>query len=107
MVDFHPDYPGSVMFATGGSGHAFKVRFQNSRVENHFSKTKHTLQFLPILGRLVADRIENTLEPALAEKFSFVRPVGTPGYGSDQNRPAVGTLELDLSDLSTAEDLLP
>ncbi|GJJ08116.1 hypothetical protein Clacol_002324 [Clathrus columnatus] len=84
VIDFHPEYP-SVVFATGGSGHAFK--------------------FLPILGRLVADRIENTLEPSLMEKFSFNRIV-KPGYGSDQNRAVTGTTELDLSELCVAEDLL-
>ncbi|GJJ08115.1 hypothetical protein Clacol_002323 [Clathrus columnatus] len=79
LIDFHPEYP-SVVLATGGSSHAFK--------------------FLPILGRLVADRIENTLEPSLIEKFSFDRIVKS-GNGS-----VTGTTELDLSELCVAGDLL-
>lgn len=45
------------------------------------------------------------------EKFAFNRSKGTGagagGYGADQNRLAVGTSEMDVSDLCGPEDLLP
>ncbi|KAF8589336.1 FAD dependent oxidoreductase [Ramaria rubella] len=77
LIDFHPAHP-SVLFATGGSGHAFK--------------------FLPILGRLVADRLEGKLDPALVEKFSYTRTRST-GHLVDPTRPFSVPKELDISQL--------
>ncbi|KAF8517749.1 FAD dependent oxidoreductase [Hysterangium stoloniferum] len=85
LIDFHPEHP-TVLFATGGSGHAYK--------------------FLPILGRLVADRFEKTLEPGLAKKFAYDR-VFKNGHISDKTRPVSVTKEIEVSSLCTAEDLLP
>ncbi|KIJ52363.1 hypothetical protein M422DRAFT_74013 [Sphaerobolus stellatus SS14] len=84
LIDFHPDYP-SVLFATGGSGHAYK--------------------FLPILGCLVVDRIENTLDPLLTRKFAFDR-IFTGGHTSDLSRALNAPTQLDLGELCTPEDLL-
>jgi len=53
LIDFHPMCPSSLLFATGGSGHAYK--------------------FLPVIGRLVADRLRGVLDPAVAARFSFGR----------------------------------
>ncbi|KIJ27450.1 hypothetical protein M422DRAFT_37755 [Sphaerobolus stellatus SS14] len=85
LIDFHPDYP-SVLFATGGSGHAYK--------------------FMPILGRLVVDRIENTLDPILTQKFAFDR-IFTSSDLSDFSRALPAPTQLDLGELCTPEDLLP
>ncbi|CCO31994.1 hypothetical protein BN14_06046 [Rhizoctonia solani AG-1 IB] len=52
IIDYHPDHP-RLLLATGGSGHGFK--------------------FLPVLGRVIADRLENKLEDEARELFSFTR----------------------------------
>jgi len=81
LIDFHPDHP-SVLFATGGSGHAYK--------------------FLPVLGRLVADRLEKKLDPSLANKFAFNRVFKR----EDLTRDLQVTKELDVSQLCLSADLL-
>ncbi|KDN47921.1 hypothetical protein RSAG8_03341, partial [Rhizoctonia solani AG-8 WAC10335] len=53
IIDYHPDHP-RLLLATGGSGHGFK--------------------FLPVLGRVIADRLENKLGDESKELFSFTRP---------------------------------
>ncbi|KAG8846051.1 hypothetical protein FRB96_002092 [Tulasnella sp. 330] len=52
LIDEHPDFK-NLILATGGSGHAYK--------------------FLPVLGRLVVQKIRGTLSPDAAEKFAFKR----------------------------------
>ncbi|KAF8756372.1 FAD dependent oxidoreductase [Rhizoctonia solani] len=52
IVDYHPDHP-RLLLATGGSGHGFK--------------------FLPVLGRVIADRLENKLDVESRDLFSFTR----------------------------------
>jgi hypothetical protein len=42
LIDFHPDHP-SVLFATGGSGHAYKVR-------NSISVVVHSAYLLAVLS---------------------------------------------------------
>ncbi|KDQ20053.1 hypothetical protein BOTBODRAFT_27475 [Botryobasidium botryosum FD-172 SS1] len=54
VIDFHPKHP-KLLFATGGSGHAYK--------------------FLPTIGRLVRERLEGTLNEKLARMFAFDRPL--------------------------------
>ncbi|KAG8733045.1 hypothetical protein FRC11_009047 [Ceratobasidium sp. 423] len=53
IIDYHPDHP-RLLLATGGSGHGFK--------------------FIPVLGRVIADRLENKLDAESKELFSFTRP---------------------------------
>ncbi|KAG9045673.1 hypothetical protein FS837_005885 [Tulasnella sp. UAMH 9824] len=52
IIDEHPKHP-NLYIATGDSGHAFK--------------------FLPVLGRLVVQRIRSTLNPSIAAMFSLNR----------------------------------
>ncbi|KZS88241.1 FAD dependent oxidoreductase [Sistotremastrum niveocremeum HHB9708] len=66
----------NVLFATGGSGHAYK--------------------FLPIIGSIVQKRLEGTLEDELADKFSFTRDFSGKDLSREGQEPAL----LDLSSLS-------
>lgn len=52
IIDEHPKHP-NLYIATGDSGHAFK--------------------FLPVLGRLVVQRIRATLDPSISSMFSLNR----------------------------------
>ncbi|KAG8955665.1 hypothetical protein FRC04_007656 [Tulasnella sp. 424] len=52
IIDEHPKHP-NLYIATGDSGHAFK--------------------FLPVLGRLVVERIRGTLDPSISSMFSLNR----------------------------------
>jgi len=72
----------SLMFATAGSGHAYK--------------------FLPVIGRLVADAIQETLDPSIRDKFSLDRE-----YTSRHESRSGHQAELDLDKLCVAADLLP
>ncbi|KAF5380555.1 hypothetical protein D9615_004704 [Tricholomella constricta] len=72
----------SLVLATAGSGHAYK--------------------FLPVIGRLVADVIQGTLNPSLAAKFAIERQY----TANDDSRPGMSVTELDVSQLCTPEDLL-
>lgn len=83
LIDRHPAFD-NVLFATGGSGHAFK--------------------FLPNLGRLVHDRFHNRLSPVLTQRFSFLARGGD--LGADL-RPGVsaGRKLLQLDGLCDREDL--
>ncbi|KAJ3762470.1 FAD dependent oxidoreductase [Lentinula raphanica] len=63
----------SIMFATGGSGHAFK--------------------FLPVIGRLVADAIQGTLDPLLERKFAFKRDI----THVDGSRDGIGMVSEELN----------
>jgi sarcosine oxidase / L-pipecolate oxidase len=101
LIDFHPDYA-SVLFATGGSGHAYKV----SRLSYKHGKKLYVSQFLPILGRLVVDRLEGKLENPLAKRFAFGREFNIGNF-SDLTRSTETPKELDISQLCTSEDLLP
>lgn len=70
----------NLVLATAGSGHAYK--------------------FLPVIGRLVADLIEDNLEPQLVQKFAVNR-VCAHVDGSRSGAPT----ELDLSQLCSPADL--
>jgi len=70
------------MLATAGSGHAYK--------------------FLPVIGRLVADAIQGTMNAELVKKFALDRLKNDV----PQSRPD-DVRELNLQDLCTASDLLP
>jgi len=77
IIGFYPSDP-SLMIATGGSGHAYK--------------------FLPVIGRIVADAIEGTLEPYLVKKFAVDR------QSIRSSRPS-NPQELDVNDLCSPDDL--
>lgn len=72
----------SLIIATAGSGHAYK--------------------FLPILGRLVADLVEEKLDSELVTKFAVERTSAMP----DPSRTGQ-VKRLDLNQLCTPEDLIP
>lgn len=72
----------SLMLATAGNGHAYK--------------------FLPVIGRLVADVVQGTMEPSVASKFGIERDYSTV----DSSRAGMLVKELDISQLCTPEDLL-
>ncbi|KAG2153294.1 FAD dependent oxidoreductase [Suillus clintonianus] len=78
-------YPGDsgLVLATSGSGHAFK--------------------FLPILGKLVADVIEDKLDPKLAARFAVDREMKPP----NGERTSVVSQELNINELCGPEDLIP
>ncbi|KAG6857205.1 hypothetical protein H0H87_008271 [Tephrocybe sp. NHM501043] len=59
-------------------------------------------KFLPVIGRLVADAIDGTMEPDVAAKFAIERSY----TGSDKSRPGLPIAELDLDQLCTSQDLL-
>jgi hypothetical protein len=57
-------------------------------------------QFLPVIGRLVADALQGTLDPALAKKFAF----GRKHEHLDTSRPHTKPEELDPMQLCSPED---
>ena len=62
------------------------------------------MQFLPVIGRLVADLVEEKLDPVLRAKFAVERKT----FGSDPLRSGLdAVLKLDLSQLCTPADLDP
>jgi len=69
------------MLATGGNGQAYK--------------------FLPIIGRLVADSVQDKLASPLANKFAVDRAYDRV----DDWRSGTTPLELRIDELSTTEDL--
>ncbi|KAF7321586.1 DAO domain-containing protein [Mycena kentingensis (nom. inval.)] len=81
VIGFHPESNGTIMLATGDSGHGYK--------------------FLPVIGALVADAIEGKLAPDIAAKFSPTRSC----IQADESRKDAVT-ELDLFQLCTPEDLV-
>ncbi|KAJ7244158.1 FAD dependent oxidoreductase [Mycena haematopus] len=82
VIGYHPESENSLVFATAGSGHAYK--------------------FLPVIGQLVADAIEGKLSPELVAKFALDR---TPNQ-IEELRHQGAVQELDLSQLCAPEDLL-
>ncbi|QRW12785.1 hypothetical protein RhiLY_11784 [Ceratobasidium sp. AG-Ba] len=86
IIDYHPNHP-RILFATGGSGHAFNVIDVGEK-------------FLPVLGRVIADRLENKLDKESNELFSFTRP------RSAEHVERVGEhIRIDETQLSTTADL--
>ena len=71
------------MLATAGSGHAYK--------------------FLPVIGRLVADRIDGSMSPDLQSKFAVDRVFAK----EDLSRRKEALKDLGSVEMCTAEDLLP
>jgi len=73
------------MIATGGSGHAYK--------------------FLPVIGRIIADAIEDVLDPFLVKKFAVNRNCTQNITSRFADTYAVK--ELDVGNLCSSEDLCP
>lgn len=97
IIGRHPENP-SIILATGGSGHAFKV-FLPYLLKGGLALISK--QFLPVIGRLVVDVVENKLAKNLAARFAVDRQV-KPVEHSRSGR----AVKLDLDWLNTAEDLL-
>lgn len=81
VIGKHPS-DDSIILATAGSGHAYK--------------------FLPVIGRLVADLVEDKLDPIFCAKFAVERKA----LGPDPSRSGA-VLKLDLDQLCTPADLDP
>ncbi|KAH9050938.1 FAD dependent oxidoreductase [Lactarius deliciosus] len=81
-IGYYPSDSG-LLLATSGSGHAYK--------------------FLPVIGRIVADAIEGTLDPAIAQKFAVDRKHTT----LDLLRGTLKPVDLATEELCTPEDLIP
>ncbi|KAH8115300.1 FAD dependent oxidoreductase [Phellopilus nigrolimitatus] len=80
VIDVHPTDPG-LAFATSGSGHGYK--------------------FLPVIGRLVADRLEGKMDVELQRKFAVDRVFCKSDLSRDVSR--LGVLNVD--ELCGPEDL--
>ncbi|KAF7362211.1 DAO domain-containing protein [Mycena venus] len=96
VIGYHPKSEKSLMFATAGSGHAYKS------YRAFFSFKFITYSDEQVIGRLVADAIEGKLSTEVAVKFAVDR---TPN-DSDDFRLKMVPEELDLNQLCTPEDLL-
>ena len=90
----------SLIIATGGSGHAYKVSISSIFAQELDTLTK-IFQFLPVIGRLVADLIEDKLDTQLRQKFSLTRQI----LKADLSRSGQ-PMKLDLKDLYEPKDLL-
>ena len=100
----------SLFVATGGSGHAYKVNL--TWYPNLFPDIPIHDQFLPVIGRLVADAIQGVLPERLVKKFAVDRQQ----QASDKVNPEPTLLikrridtakKLDESALTADGDLLP
>ncbi|KAG6920182.1 hypothetical protein DXG01_004951 [Tephrocybe rancida] len=89
----------SLILATAGSGHAYKVTLKLKL--STISLTPFIHKFLPVIGRLVADAVDGTIQPDVAAKFSIERSY----IGTDESRSGAPVVELDLDQLCTPEDL--
>ncbi|VDC00318.1 unnamed protein product [Peniophora sp. CBMAI 1063] len=82
VIGPHPSAP-NVVLATAGSGHAYK--------------------FLPVIGRLVADRLDGSMSPEVQDKFAADREFAK----EDLSRRKEVLKDLGSVEMCTAEDLLP
>ncbi|KAF8270485.1 FAD dependent oxidoreductase [Lactarius quietus] len=82
MIGYYPSDSG-LLLATSGSSHAYK--------------------FLPVVGHIVVDAIEGTLDPAIAQKFAVNRKRTTLDLSRGNSKHA----DLATEQLCTPEDLLP
>ena len=75
-----------MLLATGGSGHAYK--------------------FLPVIGKVVADAIEGSLDAAVAKKFAVDRDCTQMQLARWSLGGLIGeSQQLDVSSLCTPRDL--
>lgn len=102
LIDYHPQYP-SLLYASGGAGHAFKVNSIASLfLPALFADSLLApSQFLPIIGELIHARLENTLPENLKQKWSLSRPTSAidPARIGMQRKPLV------VDELATREDM--
>ncbi|KAK7057537.1 DAO domain-containing protein, partial [Favolaschia claudopus] len=98
VIGFHPDSEKSLMFATGGSGMLETSRYSIAMTSEHVG---HAYKFLPVIGQIAADAIEEKLSPELVAKFS---PQRTRNH-KDESRRDIPPEELDMSQLCTVDDL--
>ena len=103
MIGYYPSDTG-LLLATSGSGHAYKVIHDKSRLS--LLPLITFLQFLPVIGRIVSDAIEGKLEPAIAQKFAVDRKHWTV-EGFDPSRGILKPVDLINEPFCTPEDLLP
>jgi sarcosine oxidase/L-pipecolate oxidase len=109
VIDYHPKFP-SLLYATGGAGHAFKVVYRLSlpgALTLFFFTNSNAaplpLQFLPIIGDLIRSRLEDTLPANLKAKWSF----GTARPDIDPARVDMVRKPLVVGDLAKMSDLAP
>lgn len=74
-----------MLLATGGSGHAYK--------------------FLPVIGKVVVDAIEGSLDAAVAKKFAVDRDCTQMQLARWSLGGLMGESQLDVASLCTPEDL--
>ncbi|KAF5323793.1 hypothetical protein D9619_012943 [Psilocybe cf. subviscida] len=93
----------SLILATAGSGHAYKVRdFSIIGVILRGLIIICLFQFLPVIGKLVADLVEDKMEPELAAKFAVNRETSKKDmWGAGE------VLTLNRNELYAPEDLQP
>jgi sarcosine oxidase / L-pipecolate oxidase len=68
---------------------------------------KSLLQFLPVIGRIVADAIEGTLDPEIMQQFAVDRSKENPADWLNRQHGSTGPIDLATERLCTPEDLLP
>lgn len=91
LIDYHPKYP-SLLVASGGSGHAFKVGRWIIRAA--------LIQFLTIIGDLIRERLEGTLNKGYTAKWSL-----RPRTYVDPARALATREELRLESLAKLSEL--
>jgi sarcosine oxidase/L-pipecolate oxidase len=64
-----------------------------------------SLQFLPVIGRIISDAIEGRLDPAISQKFAVDRKNTLDRF--DHSRGLLRPVDLSDEQLCTPEDLLP
>jgi hypothetical protein len=60
-----------------------------------------------VIGRIVVDAIEGTLDPEVMQKFAVDRSNNTPADWRNRQLGHTGPVDLATERLSTPEDLLP
>ena len=123
VIGYYPNDE-NLFLATAGSGHAYKVRLWLSGICAHsvpggrsknlmpfclsLSHALSASQFLPVVGRLVADAIEGTLPPDVAQRFAVHRPRVIEGAVAVEPEVRCHPPEEIVEDqLCGPEDLLP
>ena len=112
VIGYYPNDE-NLFLATAGSGYAYKVRIACLAGEAKTSclSLSHvipTSQFLPVVCRLVADAIEGTLPPDVAQRFAVHRPRVIEGAVAVEPEVRCHPPEEIVEDqLCGPEDLLP
>ena len=65
-----------------------------------------SLQFLPVIGRIVSDAIEGKLDPAISQRFAVDRKANTLDR-LELSHGRMRPVDLNTEPLCTPEDLLP